>query len=138
MGAPDRAASSSRDPRFTWADWLFLLLGIGCALYGAGRAAQVDGGDWAPWPYYGALFAGLLLAGVWSWFTWFGGEPPKRSAKTERRKRRVIMTAPFLGVLGYMLTGQSDAVAALTFAVMGGFLIATLTVFGLFRWHRRR
>jgi hypothetical protein len=90
------------------------------------------------WPYYGALFTGLMVAGVWSWFTWFRGEPPKRSARTERRKRRVMGAAPFLGVFGYLLLGSSDRFVALAFAVMGGFLIATLAVFGLFCLHRRK
>ena len=138
MRATDRAASNSREPRFTWADWLFLVLGLGCALYGASRAAEVDDGNWAPWPYYAALSIGLLVAGIWSWFTWFRGEPPKRSAQTERRRRRAMAIAPFLGVLGLFLAGTSDAVAAIIFALMGGFLIATLAVFGLFRLSRRR
>jgi hypothetical protein len=141
MGArtePDDADRRSREPHFTWADWLFLLLGLACALYGASRAAKVDEGHWTSWPYYTALSTGLLVAGIWSWFTWFRGEPPRRSPRTERRRRRVMGIAPFLGVLGFLLIGTSDAVAAITFALMGGFLIATLGVFGLFRLHRRR
>src|SRR5262245_61102596 len=96
------AGGGSRVARITWVDGLFLILGFVCALYGAGRGAQVDGGGWSPLPYWVSLLTGLAVAGVWAWVTWFRGEPPRRTAKSEKRRQAMMVAAPLLGGVGLL------------------------------------